>query len=111
MKTKPPKYLYIIKVIFDDGVEHIKIGISNNYERRFYEYRSNFLGYYVETFNVFRVSKPKRLESLIKWKLYCYTKPSYKQEYYTLDMYDEIINNVYQLSKSFGISIKEILKK
>lgn len=109
LESKSLKYVYFIIVNFH-GTDVLKIGISNNYVRRFKEYNnSETVGYLKEVLEVYRSSQPKKIETLMKWHMNTITKPFLKQEYYDLKYYGYLEFKAKELAHEFGIKMKRIL--
>lgn len=109
LESKALKYLYFIVVNFH-GTDVLKIGISNNYIRRFKEYNnSETVGYFKEVLEVYRSNQPKRIETLMKWYMSTLTKPYLKQEYYDLKYYGYLESKAKELANEFGIKLKRII--
>ena len=81
-KNTSVKFLYFIIVKWHNQ-DVFKLGITNSPIRRMKEYRnSESIGYLKEIIDVYKVSNPEELETLLKWTMKSIgVKPLFKQEY------------------------------
>lgn len=106
-QSKKLKYFYIIKVKLKDQYV-LKFGISNNVYRRMREYsNADTNGYLINIFHVYKCSNPKRLETLLKYYLPQFGKTIYKYEYWDLNFYDIIMENLFKLADLFNYKLEE----
>ena len=97
-------YFIIIKWHHQDV---FKLGITNSPIRRMKEYgNSESIGYLKEIIDVYKVSNPEELETLLKWTMKSIgAKPLFKQEYFPLEYKNFIIKQSYKLAKQFNLKM------
>ena len=105
-KNTSVKFLYFI-IIKWHNQDVFKLGITNSPIRRMKEYRnSESIGYLKEIIDVYKVSNPEELETLLKWTMKSIgVKPLFKQEYFPLEYKDFIIKQSYKLAKQFDLKM------
>ena len=107
-KNANKKYMYFIIVKWK-GKDVFKLGITNNPQRRFCEYRnSETVGYIKEILSIYRCSEPQNLEQIVKWHLKVKKiKPVFKQEYFDIKYKDYILEATFKFVKEFNVKMVE----